>query len=193
MKARKTTSTAHVVTPEQPSQNKRPVDDAAALKNPPAGVRTVSESVAWHALAIVRTIAQPPGPASAIAAISERIIDAAADQALLLAARQPPQRPLLDQPKMNRVLCPDPLSSIDRQLQHLREFPREHHFARLLRMPPTAPADVSLVKTPLPAHVLRNLGEPLHAVRVRGITAPASTTDPLSCAAAADWPIHGWL
>ena len=201
MKVRKTTSTALVGIPEQPSRNKPPVDDAAAPKNPPAGGRAVSRIAAWPASATVRMIAQPRVPVLAIAAISERISDAAADPALPLHEQdqEPPQRiplaqqPPLAQPTIRRGPCLDHLSSIGRQRRHPRECPREHHSARLLKMPPTAPADDSLVRTPLPAHVRRIRDEPLRAVRVRGITAPVSTTDPLSCAAAADWPVHGWL
>ena len=198
MKGRTRTSTDRVATPELPFPNKRPVDDAGAPKNPPAGGRTVSRSAAWPALAIVRTIAQPRVPVSAIAAISGKINGAAAGPALPLLAREPPPRPPLAQlhlaqPTMLRGPCPDPLSSIDRQhqQQHRRGCPRGHRSARLLKMPPTAPADVRPVRTLRPAHGPRSLDEPLHAVRVRGITAPASTTDPLSCAAAADWPLNG--
>ena len=201
VKARRTTSTDRAEIPEQRFLNKPPVDDGAALKNPPAGGRTVSRIAAWPASAIKTTTAHRPGPALVIAAISGRISDAAAGPARLLPAQEPPQPPLAPQPLLahpllahprgHRVQCPVLPSSIAQQRQPRREFLRGHRSVRLLKMRPTAQADVSLARRPRPTRVPRIQDEHLLAVRVHGTTAPASTTDPLPCAAAADWPADG--
>ena len=206
MKARRTTSTAHAEIPEQRFPSKPPVDDVAALKNPPAGDRTASRIAAWPASAIETTTAHPQAPASVIAVISGRISDAAAGPARLLRAKeahQPPplahlplvQPPLvqtpLAHPRSHRDQCPVLLLSIAQQRQHRLEFLRGHRSVRPLKMRPTAQADVSLARRPRPTLVPRIQDERLPAVRVHGTTAPASTTDPLPCAAAADWPADG--
>ena len=185
------TFTAHAEIPEQPFPSKPPVDDAAALKNPRAGGRTVSKIAAWPASAIETTSVQLPVPASVTAAISGTISDAAAGPAPRLPARVPLQRPPLAHPQTHRVRCPALLLSIAQQRQHHQEFLREHHSARLLKMRPTAPAGVKQARSPQPTRVPRIQDEPLPAARGHGTTALASTTDPLPCAATADWPIDG--
>ena len=184
-------SIVHDEIPELRFPNKPPVDDAVALKNLPAGGRTVSRSAEWPASGLGTTTAHPPVPASGIAAISGMTSGGAAGPVQLLAVRQPHQPPLLAQPpdvqtKSHRVQHPALLLSTAQQRQRRLEFLRGHRSARLPRMRPTVRADVSPARRLRPARVPRIQGELLPAARVHGTTAPASTTDPHPCAAAAD-------
>ena len=158
----------------------------------------MSRSAEWPASGLGTTTAHPPVPASGIAAISGMTSGGAAGLVQLLPVRQPHQPPLLAQPpdvqtKSHRVQHPALLLSTAQQRQRRLEFLRGHRSARLPRMRPTVRADVSPARRLRPARVPRIQGELLPAARVHGTTAPASTTDPHPCAAAADWPVHNRL
>ena len=151
----------------------------------------MSKIAAWPASAIETTSVKDPVPASVTAAINETISDAAVGPAPHLPERESLQRHPLVHPQIHRVRCPALLLSIAQQRQHHQEFPREHHSASLLKMLPTAPAGVNQAKSRQPLPVPKIQDEPLPAARGHGTTALASTTDPLPCAATADWPIDG--
>ena len=196
-KDRSRISIGRVATPEPPSLKRPPAAGEVAPMPHRTGVVIASRTVAWRDSAIETTSVHPRVPASATAAHRE----------MINAAVAVPMQPHAPPPHRNFSHIRSAAGSrVSVPLQQAAEHQNQPGVPQgtPFRQPPktrrTAPADGPTMPPhqqllprqphpPLGAH--RTQDGLLHAVRVRGTTVPASTTDPLRPAAAARGQLDG--